>query len=51
MASAEQNLDLLRKILDGIRDGNLNNVMSENGFTVTKSTDKSTEWVLKEPDK
>ncbi len=47
MATAEQNLELLRKILDGIRDGNLNDVMSENGFEVSKSTDKSTEWVNK----
>lgn len=51
MATAEQNLELLRKILDGIRDGDLNDVMSQNGFEVSKSTDKSTEWVLKEPDK
>lgn len=47
MATAEQNLELLRKILNGIRDDNLNDVMSENGFDVSKSTEKSSEWVLK----
>lgn len=45
--TAEENLEILRKILDGIRDGDLNEVMSELGFEVSKSTDKSTEWVNK----
>lgn len=45
--TAEQNLELLSKILDGIRDGNLNEVMSNLNFEVTKSTEKSTEWVNK----
>lgn len=49
--TAEENLEILRKILDGIRDGDLNEVMSELGFDVTKSTDKSTEWQLKESGK
>lgn len=45
--TAEENLEILRKILDGISNGNLNEVMSELGFDVSKSTDKSTEWVNK----
>lgn len=45
--TAEENLEILRKILDGIRDGNLNEVMSDLDFEVSKSTDKSTEWVNK----
>ena len=43
--TAAENLEILRKILDGIRDGNLNQVMSDLGLEVSKSTDKSTEWV------
>ena len=49
--TAEENLEILRKILDGIRDGNLNEVMSDLGFEVSKSSSKSTEWQLKESGK
>ncbi len=51
MASAEENMVIVRKILSGIDNNNLPEVMSELGFEVTKSTEKSTEWSLKEPDK
>lgn len=51
MATAAENLVILQRILDGIRDNKLNDVMSELGFEVTKSTDKSTEWSLAETSK
>jgi len=53
MASAEENMVIVRRILSGIdnNNNNLPEVMSELGFEVTKSTEKSTEWTLKEPDK
>lgn len=48
MASSEENMVIVRHILSGIDNNNLPEVMSELGFEVTKSTDKSTEWSLKE---
>lgn len=48
MASAEENMVIFRRILSGIDNNNLPEVMSELGFEVTKSTEKSTEWALKE---
>lgn len=44
MASSAENLGILQRILNGIRDNNLNDVMYELGFEVSKST----EWGLKE---
>lgn len=51
MASAEENMVIVRRILSGIDSNNLPEVMSELGFEVTKSTEKSTEWTLKELNK
>jgi hypothetical protein len=50
MATAEENMVIVRRILGGIDNNNLHEVMSELGFEVTKSTDKSAEWSLKEPE-
>ena len=46
--SSDENLEILRKIFDGIANNNLNEVMSNLDFEVSKDTDKSKEWVLKQ---
>lgn len=50
MASVQENMVIVGRILSGIDNNNLSEVMSELGFDITKSTEKSTEWSLKEPE-
>ncbi len=45
--SAEENIEILNKILDGIANNNINEVMESLGFVSTKDSDKIKEWVLK----
>jgi len=45
--SSEENIKILRKILDGIANNNLSEVMESLNFEVSKDTEKSKEWTLK----
>jgi len=45
--SSEENMKILSKILDGIANNNLSEVMETLGFDVSKDTEKSKEWTLK----
>jgi hypothetical protein len=45
--SSEENMKILSKILDGIANNNLSEVMEALGFDVSKDTEKSKEWTLK----
>lgn len=44
--TVEENLEILRKILNAIATGNLDKEMSNLDFEVSKDTEKSKEWVL-----
>jgi hypothetical protein len=46
--SSDENLEILIKIFNGIANSNLNEVMSNLHFEVSKDTEKSKEWVLKQ---
>lgn len=46
--TAIDNIKILNKILDGIANGNLDEVMSPLKFEASKEDDKSKEWTLQQ---